>query len=101
MGERYNGLPVIEVFFDEKGNVTKENSYNLDKIEIADWQIEALARALLPGLLEFYSHEENVHAAEEWARQQEEQKAIEQCRNKQKRGGRSHEKNKRRKSETC
>lgn len=74
MERTFNGLPVSILHFDAKGNVTKEEHFNHDNIEISDWHVEALARSLLPDILEYYSHEENIREFEKWQKEQKNQR---------------------------
>lgn len=66
MNEMLNGVPAIVIHFDQSGNVTREEKYNMENFEITDLQAKAFAQAILPAIKEFYSHEENIRAFEEW-----------------------------------
>lgn len=61
------GVPIIVVHFDPKtGEEISSEEYNLQNVSLSSWQIESLARALLPSIQEFYSDPENVRKFEEW-----------------------------------
>lgn len=45
--------------------------YNLDKVEPDWWALKGLAASLLPVIQEFYTHEENIRAFEEWLQERE------------------------------
>lgn len=67
MEEKFGGVPTVVVHFDKDGTVTKTEEFNLEKIKpLEKWEAEAFARAILPDIQEFYSHEENIRAFEEW-----------------------------------
>ncbi len=61
-----NGVPMIISYFDENKNTTKTETYNLENVKIPDYALRDFARAILPKIEEFYSHEENVKKFEEW-----------------------------------
>lgn len=71
MEEKFGGAPVMIIHFDKNGNTTSEERYNLENIRLEKWQVEALARTLLPAIQEFYSHEENVQKFEEWKKKRD------------------------------
>ena len=71
MDEKFNGIPVSIIHFDEDGTVSNVEDYNLDKVEPDWWALKGLAASLLPAIQEFYTHEENVRAFEEWLRERE------------------------------
>jgi len=67
MEEKFGGVPTVVVHFDKDGTVTKTEEFNLENIKpLEKWEAEAFARAILPDIQEFYSHEENIRAFEEW-----------------------------------
>ena len=67
MEEKFGGVPTVVVHFEKDGTVTKTEEFNLEKIKpLEKWEAEAFARAILPDIQEFYSHEENIRAFEEW-----------------------------------
>ena len=71
MDEKSNGIPVSIIHFDEDGTVTNVKDYNLDKVEPDWWALKGLAASLLPVIQEFYTHEENIRAFEEWLQERE------------------------------
>jgi len=71
MSKKFGGAPVVVVHFDKDYNITSEERYNLENFQIADWQAEAMARALLPGIRKYYEDEKNVQAFEQWRKEQE------------------------------
>ena len=71
MDEKFNGIPVSIIHFDEDGAVTNVEDYNLDKVEPDRWALKGLAASLLSAIQEFYTHEENVRAFEKWLRERE------------------------------
>ena len=44
--------------------------FNMENVYVPDYDYEALARALLPSIREFYLDEEHVRAYEEWRAKQ-------------------------------
>lgn len=58
-----DGKP-LSVLDMETGNTVCE--FNCDNFCPPDWAIEAFARSILPDIQEFYSHEENQKAFEQW-----------------------------------
>lgn len=67
MEEKFGGVPTVVAYFDKDGTVTKTEEFNLENIKpLEKWEAEAFARAILPDIQEFYSHEENIRAFEEW-----------------------------------
>ena len=71
MDDKFNGMPTSIIHFDAEVIVTDVEDYNLDKIETNSWALERLAASLLPVIREFYTHEENVQAFEEWLKERE------------------------------
>lgn len=71
MDEKFNGIPVSIIHFDEDGTVTNVEDYNLDKVEPDWWALKGLAASLLPIIQEFYTHEENIRAFEKWLQERE------------------------------
>ena len=75
------GVPIIVVHFDPKtGEEISSEEYNMQNVSLSSWQIESLARTLLPSIQEFYSDPENVRKFEEWqakrAKEDASQKAL-------------------------
>lgn len=71
------GVPIIVVHFDPKtGEEISSEEYNLQNVSLSSWQIESLARALLPSIQEFYSDPENVRKFEEWQAKRNEEDAA-------------------------
>ena len=66
MEEKFGGVPTVVVHFDKDGTVTKTEEFNLEIKPLEKWEAEAFARAILPDIQEFYSHEENIRAFEKW-----------------------------------
>ena len=67
MEEKFGGVPTVVAYFDKDGTFTKTEEFNLENIKpLEKWEAEAFARAILPDIQEFYSHEENIRAFEEW-----------------------------------
>jgi len=60
------GVPMIIVHFDERGETTSTESYNLENVRPDKYAMEALARALLPEITAFYEVPENQAAFERW-----------------------------------
>ncbi len=50
-----SGRPCSIVYFDKKGNVTHQEDYKLENIELSKSDLEWLARALLPDIQEYFS----------------------------------------------
>jgi len=71
MDRKFDGMPVIIAHFDKDLNIINEECYNLENIEMDNWQIEMFARAILPDIQKYYENEENVRAFEAWQREQE------------------------------
>ena len=71
MDQKFNGIPVIIAHFDKDLNITHEEHYNLENVEMDDWQVEMFARAILPDIQKYYENEENVRAFEKWKCEQE------------------------------
>lgn len=49
------GVPMVIAHWDKEGNVTSQETYNLENISLSDWQKEQLARATLEACRKFYS----------------------------------------------
>ena len=64
-------MPISIICFDGDGKVTNVEDYNLNKIEPNWWALKGLAASPLPTIQEFYTHEENVCAFEEWLQKRE------------------------------
>ena len=64
-----NGQPCAIVHFDEKGNVTHTEKYNLENVRPSKWQIESLARCFLPHIREFFESEEGRREFEKWKKE--------------------------------
>ena len=45
----------------------------MENFELAEWQIESLARMLLPSIREYYKDPKHVQEANEWTKQQNKQ----------------------------
>ena len=45
-------MPMIVVHFDDNFETTHAEEYNMENFELAEWQIESLARMLLPSIRE-------------------------------------------------
>ena len=71
MDEKFNRIPVSVIYLDKDGTVIDVEDYNLGKVDPALWALKGLAAALLPVVLEFYTHEENVQAFEAWLKERE------------------------------
>lgn len=71
MDRKFDCMPVIIAHFDKDLNIINEECYNLENIEMDNWQIEMFARAILPDIQKYYENEENVRAFEAWQREQE------------------------------
>lgn len=66
------GVPMVVIHFDPKtGEEISSEEYNLQNVSLSKWQVESLARALLPAIEEFYSDPENVRKFEEWQAKRE------------------------------
>lgn len=65
-----SGQPMVIVHWDKDGNVTSEESYNLENISLSQWQMDRFARATLDACKRFYSDPENVKKFEEWKAKQ-------------------------------
>jgi len=73
MSGEFNGIPVVVAHFNERGVITKTESYNPENIApLDDWQVDSFARSLLPVIQDYYSHEENRRAFEAWLAEQKE-----------------------------
>lgn len=58
---KFGGAPVIVAYFDKDDKemkITREEHFNIDNFQMADWQVEALARALLPQIRKYYETHE-------------------------------------------
>ena len=64
-----NGHPCDVVHFDKKGNVTHTEKYNLENVRPSKWQVESLARCLLPQIREYFSSEEGQKEYEKWLKE--------------------------------
>lgn len=60
------GIPMLIAHLDKNGNVTSEESYNLENISLTEFQTRQLARTILDECEKFYSNPENVKRFEEW-----------------------------------
>lgn len=69
-----SGVPMVIVHWDKDGNVTLQETYNLENISLSDWQNEQLARATLETCRKFYSDPENVKKYEAWKAERDETK---------------------------
>ena len=61
--------PMMVVHFDENGETTQTEQYNMENFELAEWQIESLARILLPSICEYYNDSRHMQEAKEWMKQ--------------------------------
>ena len=66
-------MPMIVVHFDDTFETTHTEEYNMEKFELAEWQIESLARILLPSIREYYKNHEYTDEVNERMKQQNEQ----------------------------
>ena len=66
-------MPMIVVHFDDNFETTHTEEYNMENFELAEWQIESLARMLLPSIREYYSNPEYTDEVNERMTQQNEQ----------------------------
>ena len=60
--KKFGGLPVIVARFDKDDKemkITREEHYNLENFQLAEWQVNALARALLLSIHEYYQTHES------------------------------------------
>ena len=64
-----NGHPCGIIYFDEKGNVTHTEKYNIENARPSKWQIESLARCFLPQIREFFASEEGQKEYEKWQKE--------------------------------
>lgn len=60
------GYPCSVIHFDEKGVITQIENYNLENARPSKWQVESLARCLLPQIREYFATEEGQRKFEEW-----------------------------------
>ena len=75
------GVPIIVVHFDPKtGEEISSEEYNMQNVSLSSWQIESLARTLLPSIQEFYSDPENVRKFEEWQAKRAKEDASQKAR---------------------
>lgn len=65
--------PMIIVHLDENFQTAHTEEYNMENFELSEWQIERLARILLPSICEYYKDPKHVQEANEWTKQQNEQ----------------------------
>lgn len=59
--KKFGGLPVIVAHFDKDDKemkITSEEHYNLESFQLAEWQVKAFARAILPSIREYYKTHE-------------------------------------------
>ena len=68
------GVPMVITHWTKDGNVTSQETYNLENISLSDWQKEQLARATLEACRKFYSDPENVKKYEAWKAERDETK---------------------------
>lgn len=47
-------MPMIVVHFDDNFETMHTEEYKMENFELAEWQIESLARMLLPSIREYY-----------------------------------------------
>lgn len=66
------GYYVVEIQLDANKEVSRKEYNKPEHFEISELQAERLARAILPSIEEFYSHEENRRKFEEWQKEQQE-----------------------------
>ena len=66
-------MPMIVVHFDDNFETTHTEEYNMENFELAEWQIESLARMLLPSIREYYKDPKHGTEANEWTKQQNKQ----------------------------
>ena len=53
-----SGVPCTVVKINPDGSFGESQDYNMENFQIQDWQIESLARCLLPEIIAFYETEE-------------------------------------------
>ena len=53
-----SGIPCTVVNINQDGSFGESQDYNMKNFQIQDWQIESLARCLLPEIIAFYETEE-------------------------------------------
>ena len=53
-----SGIPCTVVKINQDGSFGESQDYNMENFQIQDWQIESLARCLLPEIIAFYETEE-------------------------------------------
>lgn len=71
------GRPCAVIHFDPKtGEVTGEEHYNMENIKFEKYQIESLARALLPAIQAFYATEEGQRIKQQLDQEKAEKEAI-------------------------
>lgn len=70
-----SGQPMVIAYFDKDHNITRTEEYNMQNFKPQQWQIDALARALLPRVREFFSHPENEARFQAWKAEREKTKA--------------------------
>ena len=66
-------MPMTVVHFDDNFETTHTEEYNMENFELAEWQIESLARMLLPSIREYYRNPEYTDAVNERMKQQNEE----------------------------
>ncbi len=60
-----SGRPCSIIHFDEDGEITRIEDYNLENIKIPDYAYESIARVLLPDIQEYFASEEGQKALAE------------------------------------
>ena len=65
-----DGRPCSIIYFDKKGEVTREEHRNMENLVIPELAIESFARALIPDILEFFSIEEGQRTFDEYQKEQ-------------------------------
>lgn len=58
-----SGIPCTVVKINQDGSFGESQDYNMENFQIQDWQIESLARCLLPEIIAFYETEEGKSVA--------------------------------------
>ena len=53
-----SGIPCTVVKINQDGSFGESQDYNMENFQIQDWQIESLARCLLPEIIAFYETDE-------------------------------------------
>ena len=65
------GQPLTIVRLEIVGSVISQESYNMENVSLSDYQIEQLAKAVLPACEKFYADPENVRRYEAWKAEHE------------------------------